>query len=147
MDARAVAVGQCGFAVTAADPSGHFDLEVGRAGKAEQRDLRYALLAIPRQARVHERQNVGAERIADQRYPPGMPSGCVGFDDRRQIACRLLRRLIAPEVTQAVPADDRDARALHVFCNHFVEVAPAAVAGQNDCQQRRRLAGRQLEQR
>ena len=117
-------------------PAGDPDLEIGRGADAEKRQLNDAHLRFGRQVVIGEGKNIRAEGIADQRDLGCAPSRHIGVDDGAEVASSLFGRLLAPEVAQAVPADDGNALRPQLLADGLVEIAPTAIAGEDDRQQR-----------
>ena len=130
-----------------AEPAGDVDLQVGLLRQPEQRQPPHVRPLVLGQAVEGEGQDVGAERVADQEHVGPLPGFAVVVHDQVEVGRDLLRRLLRPEVAQAVDADDRDALVLQAAGDLLVDVAPAAVAGVDDRHQLAGLGHRQLDQR
>ncbi|MNX68523.1 hypothetical protein D3C86_997110 [compost metagenome] len=79
---------------------------------------------------VDRRQYVGAERVTGQDEALGAPLLPVVLHQFGQVQRALLRALVLPVVAQGVDADHRVADLGHLARHVAVEVAPAAVTGQ-----------------
>ena len=103
--------------------------------ESEQRQLDDPRFGFGRQAVIGKRQHPGAKRIANERHLGRAPTRCISIDDAAEITSDLVRRLVAPEIAQTIPADDRHAFRLQLSSDRAIEIAPPAVAGKYDGQQ------------
>src|SRR5579872_4728199 len=94
---------------------------------------------VLRQAIVCKGHNVSAKRIADQSYVIRMPFLQVGLHHVGKVIRRLAWSFLAPEISQAVPSNDRHALLLQVLRDGLVQITPSAIAGNNYRHQVRRM--------
>ena len=123
-----------------AEPAGHLELEARASARARAARAARRARARRREAGCTANgQHAGAERVADEISASACPSarapprGCARDRPPPRSGVALL-----PEVAQAVDADDRHAALGEDLADRLVEVAPAAVAGPDHREQRRR---------
>ena len=82
----------------------------------------------------HERQNVGAERVADENDLLLLPSFKIVAQNPPEVPRSLLRGLGVPEILQRVQSDRWNAAGCEALPYAPVRDPPAAVARNHDCQ-------------
>ena len=99
--------------------------------RREQREEADAGLGLRIEVRPGERQDVGAEGIADEHH--GQLAGRVGVGEHRFDVGRDLFGLARlPERLHGAYADHVNVLCRHPFADGLVEILPAAVAGVDD---------------
>src|SRR4051794_14634663 len=131
----------------AREPAGEVDDEVGPGRGGEEGDLADRVTCLGRQAVDGGRQDVGAERVADEDDARPAPGLSVAVDDGGEVARELVGGALGPEVAERVDADGRHAAVLQHAGELLVDVAPAAVAGDDHRHQGAGLLDRDLDHR
>ena len=131
-----------GFLASVAQPALDFDLEAAGAGEGQQDNGVDPLLLGFRQAVVDGRQNVGAEGVAGQDETLGAPLLPIVLHQFGEVGGALLRGLVLPVVAQGVDTHHRITELGHFPGHVAVQVAPAAIAREEQGHGVLGLAGR-----